>query len=79
MSRQNHTTLWPELMAILLVRISILLLLVLVSLTISPDGAAFYAFMGIVFIITIPYSLFGAAGIYVSNAAAISTGTTRTP
>lgn len=57
MSRQNHTTSWPELTAILLVRLSVLWLLVLLSLAIPHDHAAFYAFMGIAFTITIPYSL----------------------
>jgi len=57
MSRHNHTTPWPELAAILLARLSVLWLLVLISLAIPHDDAAFYAFMGIAFTITIPYSL----------------------
>ncbi len=57
MSRHYHTASWPELTAILLARLSVLWLLILMSLTISHDGFVFYAFMGIAFIITIPYSL----------------------
>jgi len=58
MSSPNHTTSsWPELAAILLARLSVLWLLVLISLLIPRDATAFYAFMGIAFIITIPYSL----------------------
>ena len=57
MSRQKHTTSWPELTAILLARLSALWLLVLISLAIPHDHAAFYAFMGIAFTVTIPYSL----------------------
>ncbi len=57
MSNPDHTTSWPELAAILLARLSVLWLLVLLSLAISHNDAAFYAFMGIAFIITIPYSL----------------------
>jgi len=57
MDDPNHTTSWPELTAILLARLSVLWLLVLVSLMTPHDDAVFYAFMGIAFIITIPYSL----------------------
>lgn len=57
MSTINHATSWPELTAILLARLSVLWLLVLVSLLTPNNDAVFYAFMGIAFIITIPYSL----------------------
>ncbi len=46
----------PELAAILLTRLGFLWLLVLASLLMG-GGTAFYAFMGIAFVITIPYSL----------------------
>jgi two-component system sensor histidine kinase PilS (NtrC family) len=54
---QHNSTSWPELTAILLARLSVLWILVLVSLLIPNDNAVFYAFMGMAFIITIPYSL----------------------
>ncbi|MCK4563864.1 MAG: PAS domain-containing protein [Verrucomicrobia bacterium] len=57
MSEPNHTASWPELTAILLVRLAFLWLLVLLSLAMPNDDAVFYAFMGFAFIITIPYSL----------------------
>lgn len=53
---QNPTS-WPELTAILLLRLTFLWLLVLASLAVPNDDAVFYAFMGFAFIITIPYSL----------------------
>ena len=57
MRESNHTASWPELTAILLVRLAFLWLLVLLSLAMPNDAAVFYAFMGFAFIITIPYSL----------------------
>ncbi len=57
MLAQVKTANWPELAAILLIRLGFLWLLVLVSLLIPRDDTAFYAFMGVAFIITIPYSL----------------------
>ncbi len=48
---------WPELMTILLARLSVLWLLVLISILLPHDNAAFYAFVAIAFTITIPYSL----------------------
>ena len=57
MITQYKSTSWPELTAILLARLSVLWILVLVSLLIPNDNAIFYAFMGMAFIITIPYSL----------------------
>lgn len=53
----SNTTSWPELTAILLARLSVLWVLVLVSLLMANDDTVFHAFMGIAFIITIPYSL----------------------
>lgn len=47
----------PELTAILLARLGFLWVLVLVSLLLPNDQLAFYTFMGIAFIITVPYSL----------------------
>ncbi len=57
MSTPPKTTSWPELTAILLARLGVLWLIVFVSLLLPTDDIAFYAFMGIAFIITIPYSL----------------------
>jgi hypothetical protein len=57
MRTPNPTTSLPELTAILLVRLCVLWSLVLISLLLPNDDAVFYAFMGIAFIITIPYSL----------------------
>jgi two-component system sensor histidine kinase PilS (NtrC family) len=57
MSRLNHISPWPELTAILLGRLSVLWLLVLASLTIPHDEAAFIAIMGITFSASIPYAL----------------------
>ncbi len=57
MGKDDHTTSWPELSAILLLRLAFLWLLVLLSLAMPNDDAVFYAFMGFAFIITIPYSL----------------------
>ena len=57
MDNSNPTVSWPELTAILLARLSVLWLLVLLSLAIPANDAAFHAFMGVAFIITIPYSL----------------------
>jgi two-component system sensor histidine kinase PilS (NtrC family) len=57
LKEKHQTTSIPELLAILLVRLSFLWVLVLVSLLMENDDAVFYAFMGIAFIITIPYSL----------------------
>ncbi|MEN7972996.1 MAG: histidine kinase dimerization/phospho-acceptor domain-containing protein [Verrucomicrobiota bacterium] len=57
MSSTNQNALWPELTAILLARLSVLWLLVLISLAFPHSDAAFHAFMGVAFIITIPYSL----------------------
>ncbi|VGO15952.1 hypothetical protein PDESU_04541 [Pontiella desulfatans] len=57
MTEPSNTTSWPELTAILLARLGFLWLLVLVSLLLPNDDAAFYALMGVAFIITIPYSL----------------------
>ncbi|MDF7823657.1 histidine kinase dimerization/phospho-acceptor domain-containing protein [Pontiellaceae bacterium B12227] len=56
LKKQSETSL-PELTAILLARLGFLWLLVLVSLLLPNNDASFYAFMGIAFIITIPYSL----------------------
>ena len=53
----SKTTSAAELTAILLARLGFLWLLVFVSLLLPNDDAAFYAFMGVAFIITIPYSL----------------------
>ncbi|MEE9367676.1 MAG: histidine kinase dimerization/phospho-acceptor domain-containing protein [Pontiella sp.] len=57
MITQQKTTPLPELVAILLARLGFLWLLVFISLLLPNDDAAFYAFMGVAFIITIPYSL----------------------
>jgi len=57
MDNSNHIVSWPELTAILLARLSVLWLLVLLSLVIPHNDAAFHAFVGVAFIITIPYSL----------------------
>lgn len=57
MSTSNNNATWPELTAILLARLGVLWLIVLISLLLPTDDVAFYAFMGIAFIITIPYSL----------------------
>ncbi len=57
MRSPKHRSSWPELTAILLVRLSVLWLFVLISLLLPHDDAAFYAFMSIAFTITIPYSL----------------------
>ena len=57
MDNPNHTISWPELTAILLARLSVLWLIVLLSLIIPHNDAAFHALMGVAFIITIPYSL----------------------
>jgi len=57
MSSQSTTTTLPELTAILLARLGFLWLLVFVSLLFPNDDAAFYTFMSVAFIITIPYSL----------------------
>lgn len=57
MTNSETTTSWPELTAILFARLGILWLLVFLSFLLPNDDAAFYAFMGIAFIITIPYSL----------------------
>jgi two-component system sensor histidine kinase PilS (NtrC family) len=57
MLAQVKTANWPELAAILLIRLGFLWLLVLLSLLIPHDDTAFHAFMGVAFIITIPYSL----------------------
>ena len=54
---KNQHSIWPELTAILLARLGFLWLLVLLSLLLPCGGPAFYALMGIAFIITIPYSL----------------------
>ena len=56
-SEQDKGTSWPELTAILLARLGFLWVLVFMSLLLPGDDASFYAFMGIAFIITIPYSL----------------------
>jgi two-component system sensor histidine kinase PilS (NtrC family) len=47
----------PELTTILLARQGVLWLLVLISFLLPGDNAAFYSFMGIAFILTIPHSL----------------------
>ena len=57
MTDPAKTSSWPELTAILLARLGVLWLLVFISFLLPGDGTAFYAFMGIAFIITIPYSL----------------------
>lgn len=57
MTGRPNTTTWPELAAILLARLGCLWLLVLVSFLLPHDDAAYYALMGVAFIITIPYSL----------------------
>lgn len=57
MTAQQKGAEWTELTAILLARLGVLWLLVFVSLLLPHDDAAFYAFMGVAFIITIPYSL----------------------
>lgn len=56
LSTISNTTL-PELTAILLARLGLLWLLVLISLLLPVGDTAFYAFMGVAFIITIPYAL----------------------
>ena len=56
MAHDNKTT-WLELAVILLVRLGVLLFFVLVSLLLPTDDIAFYALMGLAFIISIPYSL----------------------
>jgi two-component system sensor histidine kinase PilS (NtrC family) len=57
MTAQQTSTSVPELTAILLARLGALWLLVFVSFLFPNDDAAFYTFMGVAFIITIPYSL----------------------
>ncbi len=57
MSPYKKLSTWPELTAILLARLVVLWLIVLLSLLLPSDDIAFYTFMGIAFIITIPYSL----------------------
>ena len=57
MFKNDARTSIPELTAILLARLGFLWVLVLVSLLLPHDDVTFYAFMGIAFIITIPYSL----------------------
>lgn len=57
MATQQNNTSWPELTAILLTRLGVLWLIVFISLLLPTDDFAFYAFIGIAFIITIPYSL----------------------
>ncbi len=57
MSAYKKIATWPELTAILLARLGVLWLIVFVALLLPTDDIAFYAFMGIAFIITIPYSL----------------------
>jgi PAS domain-containing protein len=54
---QKTKTTWPELTAILLARLGALWLIVFISLLLPTDDIAFYAFMGIAFTVTIPYSL----------------------
>lgn len=53
----ENTPSWPKRTAILLARLGVLWLLVLISLLLPNGDAAFYTFMGIAFIVTIPYSL----------------------
>ncbi|WP_372808194.1 histidine kinase dimerization/phospho-acceptor domain-containing protein [Pontiella sp.] len=57
MIANEQTAPWPKLAAILLSRLGFLWLLVLASLLLPNDDAAFYALMGVAFIVTIPYSL----------------------
>ena len=57
MYKNNTSATIPELTAILLARLGFLWLIVLISLLFPSDDASFYAFMGVAFIITIPYSL----------------------
>ena len=57
MIEQSQSTSWPELAAILLARLGFLWLLVFISLLLPGDETSFYTFMGMAFIITIPYSL----------------------
>jgi hypothetical protein len=57
MNTPKKTATWPELTAILLARLAVLWLVVFVALLLPTDDIAFYAFMSIAFIITIPYSL----------------------
>ena len=57
MFRNQAGTSIPELTAILLARLGFLWLLVSISFLLPADDASFYAFMGMAFIITIPYSL----------------------
>ncbi len=57
MDGHKTTSIWPELAAILLARLGFLWLLVLIALLLPHDDLAFPAFMGIAFIVTIPYSL----------------------
>ncbi len=57
MGKPTKTTSWPELTAILLMRLAFLWVLVLLSLALPNGNATFHAFMGLAFIITIPYSL----------------------
>jgi PAS domain-containing protein len=57
MIANEQTGSWPELAAILLTRLGFLWLLVLASFLLPNDDAAFYALMGVAFIITVPYSL----------------------
>ncbi len=57
MSAFRKITTWPELTAILLARLLVLWLIVFISLLLPTDDIAFYAFMGVAFIITIPYSI----------------------
>jgi len=54
----NRTSSWPELAAILAIRLLVLTgFLVLIALILPSDDIAFYTFMAFAFIITIPYSL----------------------
>ena len=57
MRTQNKGSTWLELAVILLTRLGVLLSFVLISLLLPTDDIAFYALMGLAFIITIPYSL----------------------
>jgi len=57
MSANHQTTSIAELTAILLVRLGFLWLLVFIALLLPSDDVAFYTFMGMAFIVTIPYSL----------------------
>ncbi|MDF7801275.1 histidine kinase dimerization/phospho-acceptor domain-containing protein [Pontiellaceae bacterium B1224] len=57
MFKNDANTTIPELTAILLARLGFLWLIVLVSLLFPTGDPSFYAFMGVAFVITIPYSL----------------------